>query len=714
MDRLERLREQLHPRSLARTWFLIRRRLGQRWVDPWWLQSLQRRLSQPEGLEAHLCPDIASTPLAEVVTRLAHKAGQAFFFGASDLSMLALRYPAEFPEATEQILHEADDLLQGRVHYAETIIETELPFKWYATSTAPGMEKWHRIPAAFHWLKTLMQAFWLSQEERYARTATMLLENWLSTSHSFGHDIWRSTNFVGLRALNLLQGLIGFASYWQRYPELLRPLFVQLYLHLRLLERRIEYWGYNHLLWNAHDLTLLGTALQETFMDATRWARRGTEMMNREVMRQFAPDGIHVERSIHYQVFVSKLLGEWIAVLWKAGQPVPPEVVWRWNQSVEVLRRLRHADGSLPLYGDGYRTHDPNTEGRLEAIADFLFALHAYLHGFQEAARHPLLPWKIGRDFWTDCPQPHSQMQGTKTGIASARVWNEKQQLVLCLQAGNSLSGQVHAHADSLSFTLSDEAGDLLIDPGGYGEVADKWRTYFRSTYAHNTVVVDGHSMSQVQGVYTLYPALRASLDGCWHWREWSAWVAHHRNYQRLRARVLHWRTLLIGGTELLVVLDYLKGKRPFRVEQMFHFAGGRLEQVTESSWLWGDGNRQWRLWFACAAPASVQVFQGSETPLRGWSGEIRGQPRPIPTLVYQSHSSGQHHWIVAALARPHLTITLDLQPASGRSNNPLLRVPGGIVKMIRENPTALRIEWILAHACTPTLRHCMAEAAVE
>src|SRR5262249_8405279 len=54
-----------------------------------------------------------------------------------------------------------------------------------------------------------------------------------------------------------------------------------------------------------------------------------------------------------------------------------------------------------------------------------------------------------------------------------------------------------HGHADALSFTLFTGGHEFLIDPGTsvYNCAADS-RDFFRSTSAHNTVVVDGRGQS--------------------------------------------------------------------------------------------------------------------------------------------------------------------------------------------------------------------------
>ncbi len=59
------------------------------------------------------------------------------------------------------------------------------------------------------------------------------------------------------------------------------------------------------------------------------------------------------------------------------------------------------------------------------------------------------------------------------------------------------LSIAAHAHADALSVEVRYGGVDILADPGTYcyhGE--PEWRSYFRSTIAHNTVELDGQNQS--------------------------------------------------------------------------------------------------------------------------------------------------------------------------------------------------------------------------
>src|SRR5205823_10492447 len=67
------------------------------------------------------------------------------------------------------------------------------------------------------------------------------------------------------------------------------------------------------------------------------------------------------------------------------------------------------------------------------------------------------------------------------------------------------LSIAAHAHADALSVEVRYGGVDILADPGTYcyhGE--PEWRSYFRSTIAHNTVELDRQSQSSAGGPFPL------------------------------------------------------------------------------------------------------------------------------------------------------------------------------------------------------------------
>ena len=65
------------------------------------------------------------------------------------------------------------------------------------------------------------------------------------------------------------------------------------------------------------------------------------------------------------------------------------------------------------------------------------------------------------------------------------------------------LSIAAHAHADAMSAEVRYGGVDVLADPGTYCYHGDPaWRSYFRSTIAHNTLEVAGRNQSSDGGPF--------------------------------------------------------------------------------------------------------------------------------------------------------------------------------------------------------------------
>ena len=112
------------------------------------------------------------------------------------------------------------------------------------------------------------------------------------------------------------------------------------------------------------------------------------------------------------------------------------------------------------------------------------------------------------------------------------------------------LSIAAHAHADALAVEVRYDGTDVLADPGTYcyhGEPG--WRSYFRSTLAHNTIEVGGQDQSTSGGPFLWTRHARSRLidsetdaDG-----EVTAWSAEHDGYRALTPPVCHRRSVRLA-----------------------------------------------------------------------------------------------------------------------------------------------------------------------
>ena len=638
--------DKLTHRSPRYLLFWAKHRIGQRFLDPAWLSRLNTDIQKgkislkklPYGSQSQ------SADGQEILAILGIHANKSFFFGKQDRDILFQEYNRRFQESASQLIEEADDLLKGRIHYAGESFEIGDEPDWYVPHRVLFNYPYHNSFEAFHWLRVLGKAYWLTNDPVYAGHAKRWLNLWLDSIPShFQSDFWKDINFFGTRALNLFASLILFSEAWKDDPEFVQKLLGQIYLHGTLLERRLEYPGANHLIWQAHDLALLGLALEPLFDCAGPWQTKALEILKTQVNRQFHPDGINFELSIGYQLFVTKLIGEVISVFWKAGKSLSPQIIWRFRQSINAIEILIRPDCKLPLYGDSYRSHDPNLETSIDGAVPLLLGLRDRL--FPDGTQipendSPILPWLMGGSYSWDkrriAQEKNIMHCAPESGVAVLKAFAKnfnKSSLYACIQAGKSEQGQVHAHADTLSLELVDDDGAVLIDPGAYSENSDPLRTYFRSTLAHNTIRVDRQDISQVPDRFYLWPHTRGIVTGCYQNTELVAVEAQHSGYMRLPARVLHKRAVILFRAKYLVILDELTGNGRFFVERMFHFAPGILSNL-QNQWHWQTNGRAWKMIHTSTVELKEEVILGGEKPPLGWFAEYRGKRVESPTLI--------------------------------------------------------------------------------
>ena len=170
-----------------------------------------------------------------------------------------------------------------------------------------------------------------------------------------------------------------------------------------------------------------------------------------------------------------------------------------------------------------------------------------------------------------------------------------------------------HGHADALSVTLGVDAVALLRDSGTGSYVVEQGRNEFRTTAAHNTVVVDGRPQAEALGPHLWGRRPTTTVETSSFGREFDYVRASHDGYGRTR----HVRSVLFLKPDVLVVFDRVRGPRPFEAELSWHLCPG---ETLES---FGGGRA--RL-IVAAAPASQ--FERSVAPFSPRYTQHESAPR--------------------------------------------------------------------------------------
>ena len=124
-----------------------------------------------------------------------------------------------------------------------------------------------------------------------------------------------------------------------------------------------------------------------------------------------------------------------------------------------------------------------------------------------------------------------------------------------------------HAHYDMLNIVMTAYCHDLLKDPGRFTYNEDDERKYFKSTAAHNTIVIDGQDQSRS------YIPQKAE----WHSLSGLDYVIGQQNSD---PEVNHQRSILFVKPAYWIVIDRLTGTGEHTYDQYWHLSDRALGKV--------------------------------------------------------------------------------------------------------------------------------------
>lgn len=429
---------------------------------------------------------------------------------------------------------------------------------------------------------------------------TKELTGWLA-ANPFLHGVqYYSAMECGLRipvfcyALNVLRNDLAEGEF--------KGLSDSIYLHAWWIERNLSLYSSlgNHTICEACGLVFAGVVFRE-LEPGQRWLNRGQELLRRELGRQVLEDGGPLEQSFAYHRFVLDVY--WLTI----------DLLERNHASdcQEMRERLREAEYFINVISDA--------GGRFPAVGD-------------EDGGHAIAPG-IG-PCRERVPQP----------LDGCRSFSSAGYTVMRGDAGFRLlfdHGPLgmpplynHGHADALSITLSCEGDEMLVDPGTYRyNGTPSYRTYFKSTRAHNTVVIDGLDQAeQVTGFiwkspYTCSVLKNKLINGRY------VIEAEHTGYNRLKSPVIHRRALWYTPQESVVLKDTFIGSGEHDFTIYFHFHPDVTISPDHEWWRIERLRGKGILWIKPLDNYRFELAKGQTDAPLGWYSPAYGQKTPSPTL---------------------------------------------------------------------------------
>lgn len=581
---------------------------------------------------------------ADKVLRIWRQQRGQFFFDSSSILGRGEHFRG-FDEVGGGPLAEAEDLQEGVFRYF-SIHRRSLgtPPDWFLnTWTGQRLDStshWSRIgdfgagdikivwePSRFAFVFALVRSYGRTGDNRHAELFWQLVESWRAANPPNTGVNWRCGQESTFRAMAWLFGLWAFekapATTAVRVAGLLEMLEatgkrIRCHLDYALSQRN------NHGVSEAVGLFTLGTLLP-WLPDASTWATRGRELLERLALQLVYEDGAFSQHSFNYQRVLLNDYSWALRLAQLAGSPLSSATHDRIRKSAILLAEwISPADGTVPNHGpnDGARIlpldNTPYTDHRSAAQLGSLASGGPRLFGSG--------PWDETESWLLGTSCATANLQPVPDGIRSAPIggyygWVSANAAVF-LHVPQFRDRP--AHADLLQCDIVLDGIRLSRDPGTFSyNSRPPWEHGLASTRFHSTVEVDGLDQMERVSRFIWLPWPKCAVtgsglspDGALHWLE-----AEHSGYGRLPNPVIHRRRVIGFKDEFVVVLDRISAPEEHRARLHWLLPDLACTASADSGQLrLSQGTHAFEVkWGTSDSTGQSSLVRAGESTARGW-----------------------------------------------------------------------------------------------
>jgi len=497
-------------------------------------------------------------------------------------------------------------------------------------------------------LTLLANAWFLTHEEKYAsRVADQLCSWWRENPFLSGVN-WTSGIEVAIRLISLVW-IRRLLDAWPSVADLFECNSVA----LRQIRWHQQYLASfpsrgssanNHVVAEAAG-QLVASCAFPWFAESERWRCRSARLLERELIRNTFPSGIGRELASDYQSFIAEL-GFVAAVEAEASAyPLSPTTWERLCAMADSAAALVDERLRPPRQGDSDEGRgllldapSPNRWSSLLALAEALVGRLDWWPQLPGDARSVIVGALASAKHHCDGRPGQRPSRFADAGYTLLRTTGENEIWCRCDGGPHGyLSIAAHAHSDALSVEVRRAGVDILADPGTYcyqGEHA--WRSYFRSTIAHNTVELADRSQSSEAGPFIWLRHAHARELEVIDDGDIARWTAEHNGYLSLDPPALHRRSVLLDrASRSIDIVDEVEGG-DHDLRLAFHFGPEIQVELNGSCAALG--------WPTASVPGAARLelppslewtlHRGETDPILGWYSCGLGQRIPAFALI--------------------------------------------------------------------------------
>ncbi|MHC4221214.1 MAG: heparinase II/III family protein, partial [Planctomycetota bacterium] len=355
-------------------------------------------------------------------------------------------------------------------------------------------------PSRFSWAYCLVRAYLATGQEKYAEKFWNLFESWLKANQPNLGINWGCGQECALRLMAWCFALFSLLDAPSTTEDRINKMLRALAVTADRIEKNISdaiRQKTNHAMTEAMGLYTVGT-LFPFLIKADNWKKRGKQILEQQGLKQIYEDGSYLQQSMNYHRLMLQTYLWCLRIGQLNGDGFSQNLKDRLEKATEFLYQMQDdSTGRVPNYGanDGALILPLNTCEYL----DYRPVIQSCQYLLKQEKLYDVGPWDEDL-LWLFGPDAAKKTttikQRTSSQFPIGGYYTLRSPKTWAMIRCHSYRDRV-GHVDLLSMDFWADGLNLLCDCGSYKYFAPneaQLQKYFKSIWAHNTIIVDDSS----------------------------------------------------------------------------------------------------------------------------------------------------------------------------------------------------------------------------
>lgn len=490
----------------------------------------------------------------------------------------------------------------------------------------------------------------ITNEEKYLKRFIEINESWIEENPYLLGVNWYSNIEVNLRLINwffcweVLQvdKLKGISEKFKEFVE--TKWLPSIYQHCKYSYKNpSKYSSANNHLVSEYSGLYMACSLWD-FKEADKWRKYAKSGLEKEIVTQHS-NGVNKEEAAEYIQFITDFFLLPYVVGSKIKDDFSENYKIKLKEILDYIHVFTDMNINFPKYGDeddGYvlnfseDDHFNNFQSLLVS-ASILFSDSNYLKkGCVFDVKNLILFQEEGKSRFEDLTKNKISSKESafyqKEGhfIFRKSVENKEIYAHFDIAPLGFLSIAAHGHSDALSFLLHINGKPFFVDSGTYSyHTEKKWRNYFVSSKAHNTITIDDQNQAFHASDTMWLDHFKPEVISCLQEEEVECVVGTYQN----KSKVQHIRSFQFNRSsdEFLIEDEIIvNDEKEHKIFMPFHLHPSiKVEEKSDNCYLLSNEVGD-LVELEMDSKLKGSVIKGELNPLLGWYSDSFMQKEPI------------------------------------------------------------------------------------